>query len=777
MTAPIADLLAQLEAPGTFATRVRAPADELKISVAGIGRLSFPITPRTAQKLREVARPSPFGLRERTLHDPSVRNTWEISARRVKIAARRWKPVLAKHLHTLQVELGFPEGCTLTAVFDKLLVYEEGQFFKPHQDSEKTDGMVATLVVVLPSEYSGGALTVEHRGEKQTFRRVANQANDLSLLAFYADCKHEVSPIKSGVRVALTYQLIVEDRSKYDLPKAPAEVVNRLTDAVRMHFAVPVEERYQRSEPVPPERLVYLLDHEYTQRSLAWDNLKNRDRVRIAALLTVAERLDCEVVLALAEVHETWLCEGDYQRDRYGRHGWHFEDGEEEYDEEYDDDDDETDEHELIDLQDDEIELNHWLDVEGERVDGIAGMVSSGELHFTKPSRDMDPFKSEHEGYQGNYGNTVDRWYHRAALVMWPRANTFALRAQASPQWAVDELLAVPRANTAELESRIKTLLTRWKQTAGRVDGARFFAKLLKLATRIDDAALAHGWLSPVGMHRLQSQAMRRDFAALVDKHGLPWARELCTKWTEHLHWRMPAWTPLLEGLCKDLAASKSAPCDGLVRWLLEREATAARERCVDVLEEDQPWLDLDAFTHESARLAHVLTAAVAVSAHGVFEDTLSFLLDQKQSLPTSFLVQLLQACMIRSPALRARITASPLHRMCAERLDAVLRAPARDESDWTLEYPLGCTCADCKVLAQFLQSPRTEHDWPLNKDRRQHIHRAIDSAKLPVLHTTLRQGRPQVLQLRKDPSLFTRERAYRVRVKKILRSLPAIRS
>jgi hypothetical protein len=62
--------------------------------------------------------------------------------------------------------------------------------------------MVGSLVVVLPSEYSGGAVTVEHRGERKSFRRVDSQARELSLLAFYADCQHTVSPIKSGVRVA-----------------------------------------------------------------------------------------------------------------------------------------------------------------------------------------------------------------------------------------------------------------------------------------------------------------------------------------------------------------------------------------------------------------------------------------------------------------------------------------------------------------------------------------------------------------------------------------------
>lgn len=774
MTAAISDLLAQLEAPGAFASRLGAPADALEIEVAGVGRLNFPITLRTAQKLRGVARPSPFGLREQTLHDPSVRNSWEIPASRVKIAARRFQPVLAQHLRTFRAELGFPEGSELKAAFDKLLLYEEGQFFKMHQDSEKNDDMVATLVVVLPSEYSGGVLTVEHRGETKTFRRLSSQAKDLSLLAFYADCHHAVSPIKSGVRVALTYHLLLVDRANDACPRphVSADVVDRLTAEVRAHFTMPGAKRYDRSEPAPPERLIYLLDHEYTQRSLSWTHLKSSDGVRVAALRTAAERLDCECFLALAEVHETWMCEDDYPRGRYGRRRRRFEEEDEE-----EEDADGSEEYELIELQDSTIELNHWLDVAGKPIEGIPGTVGDEELHFTKPSSDLDPFKSEHEGYQGNYGNTVDRWYHRAAFVMWPRANTFALRAQASPQWAVDELLALPRANTSELESRIKTLLPRWKRTASSVEGARFFAKLIKLSTRIDDAVLVRGWLSPLGLHRLANQAMRRDLATLVDRHGFPWAKKVLTAWTEEHHWETSAWAPLLADLCADLHASKSVPCAALANWLLESEVKSALERCVAVLKRPQPWLDLDGFTDESKQLAHVLAAAVAMSALGVIENTSSYLLSEKQGFPTPFFAQLLQACVARSPTLRTHVLGSPLHRVCTERLEAVLRAPARGKDDWTLAYPLACNCADCKVLAQFLRSARTEYDWPLNQDRRQHIHSTIDSAKLPVLHTTLRRGSPYVLQLRKDRSLFRRERAYRSRVKEILHALRASRS
>ena len=61
---------------------------------------------------------------------------------------------------------------------------------------------------------------------------------------------------------------------------------------------------YGRTDPDPPNRLVYLLDHEYTQRGLNWNRLKGVDAER-AALLRAAQRAGRQAVLALAEVKET----------------------------------------------------------------------------------------------------------------------------------------------------------------------------------------------------------------------------------------------------------------------------------------------------------------------------------------------------------------------------------------------------------------------------------------------------------------------------------------
>jgi predicted 2-oxoglutarate/Fe(II)-dependent dioxygenase YbiX len=85
-------------------------------------------------------------------------------------------------------------------------VYRKGQFFLPHQDSEKDDAMIATLVVTLPSAHTGGELVVHHLGAATTYRGFDTR---ISLVAFYADCRHEVRPVTSGHRIALTYDLLL----------------------------------------------------------------------------------------------------------------------------------------------------------------------------------------------------------------------------------------------------------------------------------------------------------------------------------------------------------------------------------------------------------------------------------------------------------------------------------------------------------------------------------------------------------------------------------------
>ena len=322
----LALLLAQTIGYGAFSASRTAPPDDLVIEVRGVGALALPISGAQARALHEIGRPARYGVGELTLLDPAVRDTCEIPKSRVRIDKRRFNRTLLPILDRIGRDLGVPAGCTLAAELHSMLVYGRGQFFAPHQDSEKDDAMVGTLVVGLPSTFKGGTFVVSHGGESASYR---GSKTKLSFVAFYADCRHEAHRVTSGHRVVLTYNLLLRGEPVAATELDPALVAD-LAHCLADHFG-PVGE---------PNRLVYLLDHEYTQRSLGWSRLKGPDAQRAALVAAAAERTGCEAMLALADVHETWTACAD-DEDRYsgyrGRCGWHA--GEDDSDDdEWDDD-------------------------------------------------------------------------------------------------------------------------------------------------------------------------------------------------------------------------------------------------------------------------------------------------------------------------------------------------------------------------------------------------------------------------------------------------------
>jgi predicted 2-oxoglutarate/Fe(II)-dependent dioxygenase YbiX len=252
----VVDSLRAIESPGAFSVRVTAPAGDLRIEVKDVGPIRLPVSSRMARKLVGVARPAPFGRGERTVRDPQVRDTWEIARGRVKVDQRLWRQTLDPQLERIKAGLGLPQDCQLKARLHKLLVYEPGQFFRVHQDSEKSDDMVGTLSVVLPSTYTGGAEVIEHRSEKVTYRRTARSGKALTLIAFYADCHHEIRPVKSGYRVVLVYNLSVRRAKGAVTDPIDGNAIDNLAASVRHHFDTAVRE-YSWQEPARPEKLVY----------------------------------------------------------------------------------------------------------------------------------------------------------------------------------------------------------------------------------------------------------------------------------------------------------------------------------------------------------------------------------------------------------------------------------------------------------------------------------------------------------------------------------------
>ena len=760
------------DAQAAFSVELTAKTDDLSLQVEGFGPVKFPVTPAKARKLLGLGQPARFGRGEQTLTDPDVRDTWEIPKRLVRA---EWNDATLKDiLATVKEELGLPNAAGLTADLHSLLVYEPTQFFLAHQDSEKDDSMVGTLVVTLPSSYAGGELMVAHNEEWKAYR---GSKTALSLVAFYADCRHEVLRVESGYRITLTYNLLLHgDTSR---PEGDDGTVAELADLLREHFSTPVPRYYGGPATDPPNRLVYLLDHEYTPRGLNWRRLKGADASRVALLRSAADKAGCEAVLALADIKTTHSAFPADEGYGYRGRGW-YDDYDEDDDEYSDGESDSEREYEIQELVDSEVTLTHWTGPDGTRLEETSLSVDGDEVCASTQTGDLEPYSSEYEGYMGNWGNTLDRWYHRAAVVVWPRDQAFANRAETSPAWALDELAAIAssggvsgaQAAAATLEPFWDgALRTRTPEQRGRVSG--LLGKALLAADAVADAETAAMLLRPFRIENM-TDAYVDSFGKIAGRYGQRWTAELLRAWFggEQPAWaygggqERPQWVAeWLPGLCEGLHATGSAGAVAAQRLLDLAWGWIGRDIGTGLASSSPSYRDKK-LGDLGKPLASVLTAAAEIGAAST-RDTVSGYIRQQGDVVTVLEMSALRAAAeLSRDGMRGDAGFGDMAADCVARLRALIARPQRASGDWSIELPAGgCTCDLCDTLRVFAEDKsRRTFEWPLAKQRRQHVHSRIDAAELPVTHVTRRQGSPYTLVLKKTEALFAREQEARIR-------------
>ena len=232
----IVDILRNVDCPGSFAVGGACENGVLLMPglvVDGVGTIGLPLSGIQAIELSKRCEDAPFGRGSVTVVDKSVRNTFQLSPKNFKISNPSW----AKDVENLTKKVCDGLGVIsmkVQAQLYKLLLYEEGSFFAPHRDSEKVDGMFGTLVIVLPSQFAGGELIVNHKGEVKTFDQSSLSSFKTQYAAFYSDCKHEFTRVTSGHRLCLVYNLVkMESCRSLPKPKNIRAHVNRLKAAAR----------------------------------------------------------------------------------------------------------------------------------------------------------------------------------------------------------------------------------------------------------------------------------------------------------------------------------------------------------------------------------------------------------------------------------------------------------------------------------------------------------------------------------------------------------------
>ena len=418
---------------------------------------------------------------------------------------------------------------------------------------------------------------------------------------------------------------------------------------------------------------------------------------------------------------------------------------------------------EIIDTS---LTADHWSDRHGNARQFGEMRVDDDEVVADDTLDDGEPSEEDFEDYTGM---TLERWYQRAAIVLWPRERHFAVLCGAGTEAAVGGLEAMVkglrRGSKEQREAARRdalqlagAIIDGWKPPGttrvgdddAKADGSLFS----KLLCRLDDPALMRRFLSEV-LPNNGSAELHREFAKLGRRHGLRgFEAELAQAIDAASQATLLRNAKLLHLLCRQPDHDKG---DAAVCTRLCKNAVAALER-FDGRPPENAWevgrLD------RTALLVTLVNAMLEIGVKGPLRNLIDHTLahQEQYDLTDTHLAAIFKL----APRLEAL---SPPDRAITHWLSAcrrelrtrTARAP-QAPSDYRRDSRLSCKCTDCCVLGRFLADPdERECRMPLSKDRRRHLHGIIERNRCDVTHVTERKGRPFTLVCTKTTASYQR--------------------
>ncbi|KAG9009076.1 hypothetical protein FRB90_008571 [Tulasnella sp. 427] len=366
-------------------TYTDAPNPVLRLK--SLGRIGLPLSEREAKHIAANSRQAPFGMGERTLVDKEVRDTWEMPGAEVFFDNPNWNGFINQITNEVCARLGVNIRASQPRVeLYKLLLYETGSHFLAHRDSEKVDGMFATIIIILPSTFTGGTVHLSHAGQKAVVNENKDSFFNTTVLAWYTDVVHEIKPIESGYRLALSYTLVHTTKSLRPVLTDTSEPIAKIR-----HVLLSWRQNLNDDFP-PPKKIIYLLEHKYSAANCNGSAMKGKDAHVVAVLESICSDIGFRLGLALIEcyVKEEAYDEEDWTRTMKIT--------------------------KLVSL--DGVLLKEDLELEEKDENSNKAEFIPCDLRVSVERGPID--EEETEGYHGNEADTYHRWYRRTVFVLWP---------------------------------------------------------------------------------------------------------------------------------------------------------------------------------------------------------------------------------------------------------------------------------------------------------------------------------------------------------------------
>jgi hypothetical protein len=748
ITHDLAKILSTIRRHGDFYAAGTSDCPMPSLEIGGVGRISLPLLPLQAEQLIAISARSPFGRGKETLIDTDVRRTWQIQAEQVHLSGRGWGNTLDTIVARAAAGLGVTEA--VSAELYKLLIYDPGSFFVEHRDTEKSAGMFATLVLVLPSVCSGGELIIRHRGREVCLDLNCSEPADAAFAAFYADCVHEVRPVTSGYRLALVYNLA----RKGNAPAPAFPDYEKESAAIAAMLRRWIENK-NRPDDGSPEKLIYPLEHAYTPAEIAFDKLKNADAAVAAVLVAAAAAQDCDLHLALVSIDESGSAEYSGYAPR-GRGRWHRG-----YD---DDDDDDAESFEMGEIFERTLTVSDWRSPDGTQAAINALPFVEAELCPPDAFEEEEPDEQHFHEATGNAGASFERTYRRAALVLWPRTRKLAVLNQAG--------LAVTLPYLSDLANRWKQggegkasglwcdahtlsgyILAQWPASnryPGTVQTGNATSLLSSLA-QLEDTGCIDAFLATVAVIGAYSGGENE---ALVRAAGLLPPDRAAVR----IEQIIAGHAYMMPGACANLLSRVSADAGFAgTPALLYPAATVLAETLLGErvgITPPEPWRRPTPI--EPALIVDLLTALGRIDAAPLAGRVVHHVLAN----PDVFGMDAILVPAVLDLTQHAQDIASVrrLRTACLRHLRARISENLAPAAGLARPCAIACRCAYCAELSRFL-ADAVRREWALKAaaQHRGHVESSIRQSGCDVDVTTSTRGRPYSLIATKNQASYER--------------------
>ena len=704
------------------------------LQIDGIGDIGFPIVVPQLKAIIKVARQAPFGQGSRTVTDTSVRRTWEIDAEQLTFANPDWAPFLEKTVKSVKKGLGIGRR-SVTASLYKLLIYEEGGFFLPHQDSEKEPGMFGTLIIGLPAAHAGGELFVRFDDREALVDFAGVDPFSIPHVAFYADCEHEVKPVTAGYRVCLVYNLLQTGGGDTISGPQFSEQADQLREILE-----------QMTADFTGKPKAILLGHQYTPANFSLDNLKQHDRPRAEALLAAAKEAQYFAQLGLLTHYQMGELEG---ADHYFDSRYSYRNSYSEPKPGY-----------MGAVHEQYTHIEYW---EENGVPGLGNLfIREQDILTDLQIGEGKPSEQAEEGFTGNAGMTIEYWYYYGAVILWPKCNHYDL---------LQERPIAVRLQWVDF------YLKHWE------DGALSSQKMVKqlLSTMVIDGKEPRKWNEPKADYNLIASALvQLKDQQFLKINGRPLLREKfesieVNSWLDLLRQYSPAYFSKLFA-----KAGKSGKHDTVYHLLkiLKKMRSQDRKRIQAFVAEqvgeipdylkklklyrldDQPGY----WKKEAERQKKTVTGIVKLIL------LLSQDMDKQkhwrkaiferltQPVTRTYVNEILVPILLKGKYDGYKLTRK-LYAFSKAHLQTRVKAKPEQPSSWRRAVPDNKYHQDIwEILQPFLTSPTQQiFDYVRNESERKEMEYAIRDVDIDLKTETIRKGRPYTLRLTKTQAAYER--------------------